>query len=97
MQIALQNEILKRTQRYLNGKISAAELETWLLPATRNVHQSGNTQAEQLAGAVELRLAEFDRGHWTEPELRIKLEGILSDYQRMARHPRRSTRSLASD
>jgi|SRR5208283_3371585 len=74
-------EIRDRLARYLNGDISLHEFEGWFVPVAWSIEQSQSAEAIELAGEVELRLAEFSNGHWTEAELRSKLEPLVSMYE----------------
>ncbi len=76
--MALHQDILGQLELYLAGGISIAEFEEWFFPATWNVHKSGDTVAERLHGPLALHLSEFDRGHWTEEELREQLRLVLT-------------------
>jgi len=72
-------EIRDWLARYLNGDISLHEFEEWFVPVAWSIEQSRNADAIELAGEVELRLAEFSNGHWTEDDLRSKLEPCVSN------------------
>ena len=74
-------EIRDRLARYLNGDVSLHEFEGWFVPVAWSIEQTRNAKAIELAGEVELRLAEFSNRHWTEAELRRKLEPLLSIYE----------------
>ncbi len=63
-------EISYRLARYVTGEESLAEFRRWLLPLVWNLAEPGNDEVSQLANQVELRLAEFLNGHWTEDDLR---------------------------
>lgn len=82
MAIGTDLEIRAALVRDLNGEISLAEFEDWLVPAAWNIEQTGNREATDLAGDIELRLAEFSNGHWTEPELHTKLEPLAASFKR---------------
>ncbi len=74
--MALHQDIFDQLEHYLAGQSSIAAFEEWFFPATWNVHKSGDTAAERLHGPLALHLSEFDRGHWTEEEIREKLREI---------------------
>lgn len=67
--------------RYLNRDISLAEFQDWFVPVAWGIERTGNRVAIDLAGEIELRLAEFSNGHWTEPELRSKLASLAGVYE----------------
>jgi hypothetical protein len=74
-------EIRASLVRYLNGDISLAEFEDWFVPVAWSIERTGNRDAIELAAEIELRLAEFSNGHWTEPELRSKLASLSGVYE----------------
>jgi hypothetical protein len=74
-------EIRDRLARYLNDDISLHEFEEWFVPVAWSIEQTQNANAIELAGEVELRLAEFSNGDWTEAELRSKFEPLVSMYR----------------
>jgi hypothetical protein len=78
---AIDLEIRDRLARYLNGDISLHDFEDWFVPVSWDIEQIHNSKANELAGEIELRLAEFSNGDWTEAELRSKLEPLVSIYR----------------
>jgi hypothetical protein len=78
---AIDLEIRDWLARYLNGDLSLHQFEDWFVPVAWNIEQTKNPKANELAGEVELRLAEFSNGHWTEAELRSRLEPLVSIYE----------------
>lgn len=65
--------------RYLAGENSLRQFQEWFVPATwRGVFTSA--AALDLAHEVELRLAEYTNGHWTERELRSLLLPLVRAY-----------------
>ena len=77
MSAELELDIHNHLVRYLSGEISLDEFRDWFDPATWEVDPVGATSASQLAGEVELRLAEFSNGHLTEEDLRAKLRPLV--------------------
>ena len=73
-------EIRASLVRYLNDDMSLAEFEDWFVPVAWGIERTGNRGAIELAGEIELRLAEFSNGHWSEPELRSKLASLADVY-----------------
>ena len=57
--------------RYLAGESTLPQFEESFTSATWNV--DADEQAQALVGEVQLRLAEFTNGDWTEDELRDHL------------------------
>jgi hypothetical protein len=70
-------EISYRVARYLTGEESLAEFRRWLLPIVWNLAEPGNDEVSQLASRIELRLAEFMNGHWTEDHLRVHFAALI--------------------
>jgi hypothetical protein len=75
--------------QYLAGEIPLAAFDKWFTPATWNVERRTDPQAQALADEIDLRLAEYTNGHWTEAELRTKLADLQPDWIE-ARSPIRS-------
>lgn len=73
-------EIREQLARYLANEISLEEFQGWFVPATWNVEQTNNPIAAELAHEIELRLAEFSNGHWTEDDLRSLLGPLVENY-----------------
>ena len=73
-QLAL--EIQNYVARYLSGEISLEDFRSWFDVATWDAFDAATTAAQQLAGQIDLWLAEFSKGHWTESELREKLRPL---------------------
>jgi hypothetical protein len=67
--------------RYLNGDISLHEFEDWFVPVSWRIEQTHNAKAIELAGEVELRLAEYTNDDVTEDELRSELQPLVSLYE----------------
>ncbi len=74
-------EIRASLVRYLSDDISLAGFEDWFVPVAWGIERTGNQGAIELAGEIELRLAEFSNGHWSEPELRSKLASLAGVYE----------------
>lgn len=74
MQPNLDLQIQQKLADYLDRRIALRDFEEWFAPVAWHVDESGNQAAEDLSNEIELRLAEFGRGHWTETELREMLD-----------------------
>jgi len=59
---------------YLDGTHSLSEFRDWFDVETWGVAAEPDSLARQIAGEIELRIAEFTNGHLTEDELRRHLE-----------------------
>jgi hypothetical protein len=73
----LQREIRARLQSYLLGKDSLPTFHDWFAQTTSGQRRSGSADAMILT--IELRLAEYKRGSWSEPQLRQHLRRLLPD------------------
>ncbi|MGH7264026.1 MAG: hypothetical protein ACREMB_04110 [Candidatus Rokuibacteriota bacterium] len=73
----MESEILSHLLRYIRGQESLTELEDWFVPATWQIHQTGDRDAVAVSRRVSLRLAEFLNGHWTENELKDRFSELL--------------------
>ncbi len=76
-------EIRTRLGRYLNGKSSLLQFREWFDVGTWGLAAESDSPARQIAGEIELRLAEFTNGHLNETELREMLRPLL-DRERVA-------------
>lgn len=65
---------------YLAGEISLVDFDRWFTPSTWDIERQADPEAEALADEIDLRLAEYTSGHWTEPELRQKLRDLQPDW-----------------
>lgn len=74
---ALDLEISYHVARYITGGDSLAEFRRWLLPVVWDIAEPGNDEVSQLASRIELRLAEFMNGHWTEDDLRVHFARLV--------------------
>lgn len=69
--------IREHVRQFLEGAASLDEFEDWLASASWNMHQDSDANAQQLAGALELRLAEYSIGHLDDEGLRDDFALIL--------------------
>ncbi|MBI4460470.1 MAG: hypothetical protein HY648_10490 [Acidobacteria bacterium] len=72
------DQIRKQLQEYLAQRISLDQFEDWLVSASWNMHKHADKDAQHLVGAIELRLAEYSRGHLGDSELKYELGMILA-------------------
>lgn len=63
--------------RYLEGAVSLEGFREWFASATWDVEKGGEDLADQLAKDIELALAEFSSGHWSEQELKGLFRSML--------------------
>jgi hypothetical protein len=66
---------------YLAELTSLDAFRDWFDSSTWDLQETGaNQDAVRLASEVELRLAEFASGHWTEDELKTKLLPLVRSF-----------------
>lgn len=75
----LDKEIRQKIAEYLLTEISLREFQQWFVPATWDIHQTGDMNLVRLTGKVELWLAEFSVDHLTEDELKYEMRQFLNE------------------
>jgi hypothetical protein len=70
-------EVTDQVARYLAGESSLDEFRRWLLPLVWKMAEPTSNERSDLANRLELRLAEFMNGHWTEDDLRLLFARLL--------------------
>src|SRR2546426_7914376 len=73
-----ENQIREKLARYLRGEISLDHLEDWVVEQSWNMHRDSDDAAQQLAAAIELRLAEHSSGHLDEASLRNEFLSLIN-------------------
>ena len=73
-------EIRQRLSMWLDGEISRAQFEDWFVPATWDVHKSGDANLEKLVDEIELYLSEYSDGYLSKQQLRDAMVSILSKF-----------------
>ena len=69
--------IFKKVSDYLEHKITLEELEDWLAPNLGLFLSLPPNDASELAGTIELGLAEMTEGHRTEAEFRTLVKEFV--------------------
>ena len=72
--------IRRELSRYLAGRMTLRQFTAWLTPITFKAFEGAEPDVESLVSEIELRLAEFADGHWTEDALRGLLRPIAVTY-----------------
>ena len=85
MDSGLLSDIRDHLRRYLSHEISLDEFRDWFDSETWDVIDKCSTATQQVAGEIELRIAEFTNGHLSETELRALLQPLL-DREQVANH-----------
>jgi hypothetical protein len=73
--VELQDQIV----RYLANRISLGEFRNWFDAASWDAEIDSKSELSAMIGEIELRLAEYSDGHWTEEELREQLKKVVRD------------------
>jgi hypothetical protein len=67
-------EIREQLIEYLEGHATLAAFQEWFVPiAWKEASSRAVGPTKDLISGIELRLAEFTNGHWTENELKDRL------------------------
>lgn len=73
-------EIRKQLVCYLTSETSLEDFEDWFVARSWNFHEAENPLLLELACEIELLLAEFSNGHWTESDLKERLRPFITRY-----------------
>lgn len=73
MAVPLEHNIREAVLHYIAGRIRLDEFQEWLAANAWDIREQPS-DVQQLVNEIELLLAEFSNGHWTEAELRDKLQ-----------------------
>lgn len=73
-------EIRKQLGRYLTSEISFEDFEDWFVAHSWNYHEAANLILLELVSEIELLLAEFSSGHWTEDDLKERLRPFITSF-----------------
>lgn len=95
MQPLLDVEIRECLARYLGSEIALAEFQERFVPMAWDIENLGSWPTEELVSDIELALAEFSNGHWTEQQLKDLLRVVLERYT-MAEAPEPRTSSSSA-
>jgi hypothetical protein len=71
----LLRSVREQLQVYLLGVVDIADFQEAFGPMARRLRNAG--AADDLVGGIQLRLAEYKRGDWSEPQLRARLLELL--------------------
>src|SRR5215831_1942943 len=81
MQSFLDLDIRAKVFDYVDGRLSFADFHDWVTPHVWNAGSLGNQLADELAGEIGLRIAEFTGGYWTEAELKSLLRPLVDEVE----------------
>jgi len=77
MRLWLRFRVRKHLREYLDRRISLSQFRDWFDLETWDIIDKVPSATQELAGEIELRLAEFTSGHLTEDELRTLFSSLL--------------------
>jgi hypothetical protein len=80
MNSSLDLEIRDKLGSYLLGEISLEDFKDWFVPSSWDVDHQNNQAAINMVYEIELRLAEYSNGYWSEDELKPLLRPLVADY-----------------
>lgn len=80
---ALDAEIRGRLARYLAGDLDLRAFRDWLVPFAWNIERRADAATAELVHEIDLVLAEFDHGDWTEEEVRQHLLPLIESRVRL--------------
>ena len=72
-------KLKNKLSEYIAGEITLSEFKDWFVPTYWNVHKRDDEELSNLVYDIELRLAEYSNGDWTESELKGLLLFIIRD------------------
>jgi len=73
MPSSIEQELDELVARYVSGDVLLREFQERFVPRAWSIDAAGSEGTARLANEVELLLAEFSNGHWTEDELKAEL------------------------
>lgn len=74
-------ELRQELGRYLKNQCTLKDFEDWFIPRSWNFNQNSNPSLQKLVAQIELSLAEFSNGDWTEKDLRQQLRISMTNYE----------------
>jgi len=78
--MSLTAEIFSKVFHYLDGKINVEDIEDWLVPHLYEFLTLPPCSASELAGIIELGLAEMSNGQCTEEDFRSLLKKYVLEH-----------------
>lgn len=75
-----EHQIREWLGRFLHGEVSLDQFEDWLVQRSWNMHRDSDEEAQKMAAAIELRLAEHSSGHLSDAQLRDELLPFVTNY-----------------
>ena len=78
--------IYKKVVQYLNNEITLSQFEDWFLPNLGQILSLPSCPTLDLAGEIELGLAEMSSGHRTETEFSTMLRNVIESNETFILH-----------
>ena len=74
-------ELRQELTRYLMCQRSLKDFEDWFVPRSWNFSQNATPSLQKLVSQIELAIAEFSNGDWSEVELRQQFGILMTNYE----------------
>ena len=72
----IERELRHRAADYVSGRSTLSELEIWLGPVAWSLDETADKHFRELVNALELRIAEYTSGAWSDEQIRELIENI---------------------
>lgn len=76
---ALDSELRERLHRYVVGEIDLHSFREWFVAQAWNIDKRVDESTAALVHEVDLVLAEFDHGDWTEEEVKHHFNSLIEE------------------
>ena len=74
-------ELRQELARYLKGQCKLKDFEDWFVPRSWDFNRNTNPSLQKLVSQIELFIAEFSNGDWSEIELRQQFDILMTTYE----------------
>jgi hypothetical protein len=74
----LRHQIRKHVSQYLAAVITLGEFQDWFIPIATQMTGKEDQETQDQVYEIELRLAEYTGGYWSEAQLKEKLAPIAN-------------------
>jgi hypothetical protein len=74
-------ELRQELARYLKGQCNLKDFEDWFVPRSWDFSRNTNPSLQKLVSQLELVIAEFSNGDWSEVELRQQFGILMTTYE----------------